>query len=46
MARDGMLWVSWPKGISSLETDLGGDHVPLVQRVQRVLDAADRAVDG
>lgn len=27
LKKDGMLWVSWPKGSSNLETDLNGNSV-------------------
>ena len=27
LADDGMLWISWPKGASSIETDLNGNLV-------------------
>jgi hypothetical protein len=45
MARDGMLWVSWPKGVSSIETDLSGDHVRRIGLDAGLVDVKVCAVD-
>jgi hypothetical protein len=45
LAKDGMLWVSWPKGGSSIDTDLKEDIVRQVGLASGLVDIKICAVD-
>ena len=45
LASDGMLWISWPKGGSSIETDLNGNLVRRRGLAARLVDIKVCAVD-
>jgi hypothetical protein len=45
LADDGMLWISWPKKTSSLETDLSGDVVRAAGLASGLVDVKVCAVD-
>ena len=48
MSPGAMLWVSWPKGTSQLETDLNGNIVrsTILKRYKKLVDIKVCAVDG
>lgn len=45
LAYDGMLWISWPKKASKVETDLTGDVVRAVGLASGLVDVKVCAVD-
>ncbi|MCB0620601.1 MAG: DUF3052 family protein, partial [Saprospiraceae bacterium] len=45
LAKDGLLWVSWPKGGSGLETDLKRDPIREYLLAQGLVDTKVASVD-
>ena len=45
LARDGALWISWPKGTSTIDTDLSGGRVRELGQAAGLVDVKVCAVD-
>ena len=45
LEKNGLIWVSWPKGASKIETDLDGNHVREIGLKNGLVDVKVCAVD-